>query len=599
MKKAKRPKESSAAAPERPVIQACALLAMAGLSIYVLYEAMDTFVHGLGMLYGLTVYEPDPVDRIFLFWFGGLGLMATIGITLGLSLLLGGRVKTTVRAAFPPIAVALLTLTVMLSAKFLVLNDSPTMDDENVYHFTAQLLLHGRLSLPVALPQQFLAGRWGVNDRDNRLYPMYSHGWPALLAVGYAIHLPWLISPLIAMGIVLLAADFARRVFGVSTARLTVLLFLASPFFVLTGATDLAPPTAALGLMLVVVSMHRYFEDQRARWLWLAGLGAGWVFQARPLNAVAMVTPFFAYWLCHLWKSHGVSLRLASRVVALLTPLAVSIGLYLTANYFMTGSPLIPAYAKELASRGVSSGSPLGFGINYPLSASGTGVHTVGQGILNSAFNLIRLNTWLLGWPLSLLLPLAAPFNLWTRLSLIALGLEAMLYTTFFNPGLCATGPTYFFDSGVLLLVLAAAGICRFGAWYRTQPMAGRAPRLQGALVAAIVVVNVTMFAPIHVRSLISMTEGTSLLPRTLEKEGVRHAVVFVRNVQGPWKADVPYKSYAYHPRSNASFDDDVVLLNDLGPEQDKVALRLYFQGRRGYQYSVDDDWKPRVRTLE
>lgn len=601
MKKAKRSQSTSDAAPApgRPFGLAGALLAMAALSVYVLYAELDTFYHGLGILYGLTVYEPDLFERAFLFWFSGLGLLATIGITLGLGLLLGGRVKESARKVFPTAIVAVLALAAVLGAKFLVLNDSPTMDDENVYHFTAQLLLQGRLSLPAAPPEQFFAGRWGVNDRDHRLYPMYSHGWPALLAVGYAIRLPWLISPLIAMGIVLLALEFARRAYGVSTARLAALLFLFSPFFVLTGAADLAPPTATLGLLLVVVSMLRYFEDDRVRWLWLAGLGAGWAFQARQLNAVAMVTPFFLYWLYHIWKSHGVSRRAIARVAALLAPLAVSVALYLAANHAMTGDAFTPGYAKEFLSRGVRNGSPLGFGVDYPNLAGGTGVHTVGQGFLNSAFNLIRLNTWLLGWPLSLLLPLAAPFNRWTRLCLMAIGLEAILYTSFYNPGLSVTGPTYFYDSGSLLLVLAAAGICRLGAWYRTQPMAARAPRLQGALVAAIIMVNLTMFAPMQVRSLHSMTEGTGLLPETLDKEGIHHAVVFVGNVQGPWKAEVPYKSFAYHPRSNASFDDDVVILNDLGPEQDKAALQQYFQGRRGYQYRVGDDWQPHLVALE
>ena len=120
-----------------------------------------------------------------------------------------------------------------------------------------------------------------------------------------------------------------------------------------------------------------------------------------------------------------------------------------------------------------------------------------------------------------------------------------------------------------------------------------------GPLVTAIVAVNLTMFAPTQVRSLNAMTEGTSLLPKTLEKDGIHHAVVFVHTVQGPWKAEIPYKSFAYHPRSNASFDDDVVILNDLGPQQDKVALELYFRGRKGYQYSVNDDWKPHLAALE
>jgi len=574
--------------PEREIGTALLLLALACAAAFVLYSALDTLYPGAIILYGVSAYEADPFERAFLFWFGGLALVATAGISLGLSLLMPAPTAATKagdrglsrRSIFATAAAVLLLL---IAVKFGVLHNAATMDDENVYHFTARLLTSGRLALPTSVPGEFFAGRWGVNYRHGALYPMYSHGWPALLALGYLIHLPWLIGPLVMSGVFLLAIDFARRVYGPATARLAMLLLVTSPFFILTGATDLSPLATALGTLLVVACGSRYSTDPRARWLVACGVGGGLVLQARPLDSIGL-TPFFLYLLYRNWKA-----RAPLHALALVVPVGVSVSLYLAANYAMNGNPFIPGYVMEFMSRGMKAVTPLGFGTDFNQSTGGIGVHTVAQGIANSALNLTRLNTWVLGWPLGLLLVLGARINAWTRLIFAALGLHAILYVTFFNPGLCLTGPTYFYGYGVLLPVLAASALLRVGDLLPVRP---------GALVAAILFVNLLMFTPMYVRSLFYMTEGTSLLDRTLEEKRIRHAVVFVKNVQAPWVQSDLYKSFAYHPRSNASFDDEVVILNDLGPEKDREALAKYFPGRQGYQYGVDPGWIVKLDQL-
>lgn len=80
--------------------------------------------------------------------------------------------------------------------------------------------------------------------------------------------------------------------------------------------------------------------------------------------------------------------------------------------------------------------------------------------------------------------------------------------------------------------------------------------------------------------------------------EGVHNAVVFVKNVQAPFVAGALYNSFSYSPRTNASFDDDVVILNDLGAEKNRDALR-HFPGREGYLYAVDANWKAQLTPFE
>src|SRR5258706_6333039 len=212
MKKVKRPAEAGTV-PPRHVGLACAMLVMAALCAYVLYSAMETFYAGSNILDGWSAFEPDPVERGFLFWFSGLALIATLGLTVGLSLLLPARKPASNASAMARSTkyfLAVAALAAALGVKFFVLHNSPTMDDENVYRLSAELLLHGKLSVPApaTMPVEFYSGRWGVTARNGGLYPMYPHGWPAILALGYGMHAPWLHAPLVFMGIVLLGVDF-------------------------------------------------------------------------------------------------------------------------------------------------------------------------------------------------------------------------------------------------------------------------------------------------------------------------------------------------------------------------------------------------------
>lgn len=571
-----------------------ALLILGAGSVVALYLALAILHPGEIVEYGFSAFEPGPFENFFLSCYRGLALPATLGFGAALALLLPARK----RALAEPVGVSpkayllvALAFLLVLAAKFLVLHNAPTMDDENVYHFTAQLLLKGKLVLTTGLPTEFIAGRWGIVCEDGKLYGMYPHGWPLLLALGYLAHLSWLINPLLAVAVILLAADFARRAYGANTAMLAMLLFATAPFFILTSATDLSQPAVALGVVGTVAAAVRYSERSDPRWLWLCGAAGGLAFLVRQLTAVGLLAPFFLYLVWRIWKE-----RRLSRIVALAVPLLAAAIIYLALNHATTGNALEPGYTAFLRMRGVKGGI-LGFGTDYT-AAGDKVVHTVGRGFANAFLNLARLNIWLLGWPLSLLPVILARPNLWTRLVLAAVGLQLLLYVGFFNPGLNLTGPTYYYEAGSLLLVLAADGLLRLGRWYQGTTAAQTAPRAPEALAAAILLVNLAMFAPTYARSLYHMTEGSSLLYRSIRQERIEElspagAVIFVRNVQAGWAQKALYKSFVFHPRTNASLEDRIVFLNDLGPEKNGEALRKYFPGRRGIHYGVGGDWKP------
>src|SRR5512137_2274580 len=82
----------------------------------------------------------------------------------------------------PTLAVAVIVLSVVMLIRVYVLRESVGTDDENVYHFQAQILASGRLyaeSLPESI-RPFFDNQFVVNN--GRWYGLYFIGHPLVLA---------------------------------------------------------------------------------------------------------------------------------------------------------------------------------------------------------------------------------------------------------------------------------------------------------------------------------------------------------------------------------------------------------------------------------
>src|SRR5437870_5357858 len=152
------------------------------------YQIVWKVYHGQITDYGVLPYTAGALESSFLYWFAGLGLLATIGLTVGLALLLPPALTVPDWSR----ALILLAVALALAVRFLILQQSPTVDEENVYRFTAQLLTHGRLALHTDLPAELLGSRWGWFRTGQDWAGIYPYGWPFLLAIGSLVRLPWL-----------------------------------------------------------------------------------------------------------------------------------------------------------------------------------------------------------------------------------------------------------------------------------------------------------------------------------------------------------------------------------------------------------------------
>jgi hypothetical protein len=570
--------------PRRWLWGVAALLLAAGAAMGCRQILWHVYEHS-AVEYGATAYGLSSFEAAVYFWTGGLGLLVTMGLTLGGALLLpaGFRVPNRSLALIPLAAAA------ALAARLFVFHGTAVGNEENVYRFTAQLLSHGHLTLPV---DASAAGqRWGWLNRSDTWSGVYPYGWPVLLAFGYLVHGPQFVNPLLAAVVLWLAAAMARRAYGERAGALTLLLLATAPFFVLTAATDMSGPAVAACVLAAMLGVWRFSEDGTTGWIIACGIASGAALLCQPQTAAALLAPWWIWllWML-LWRE-----RRPGKVMLWILPSLAAAAVILALNAVRTGSAWDTPYDVALRAWGVDlSSATLGFGANYR-TAGGVGVHTLGLGILFDFLNLLRLNYWMLGAPLSLLLVWFAPVGRATQLLLSSVMVMLATRATSYNPGLTITGPSEYFEIACLLTILAAAGADRLGAWYSQTPAAPFAPHGWTALIGAMVAANLALFFPLQVRSLAAMSRSNASIEKTIH---AGPAVIFVPNSRLPEAAFDPTIGFVADLPMIASPNDAVIFLAGRGPQQDRATWQKDFPNRRAYRYSPGSDGLPTLEAL-
>ncbi|MGB3148917.1 MAG: glycosyltransferase family 39 protein, partial [Paracoccaceae bacterium] len=176
---------------------------------------------------------------------------------------------------------------------------------------------------------------------------MTAPGWPAALALGVLVGMPWLVNPALAAACVLLAHAIAKRLANRDLADVVALLMGSSPWLLAMAASYMTH-TLTLALMLFAWwLLLRAAEEVRARGLHflLAGLAMGWIFTTRPLDGL-VIGGLTGLWLLFSRKGGVVraalyglgclgtgSLVLAYNTVIAGSPLRQPLGLYIDAHW--------------------------------------------------------------------------------------------------------------------------------------------------------------------------------------------------------------------------------------------------------------------------
>ncbi|MGH7695875.1 MAG: hypothetical protein ACRENH_12880, partial [Gemmatimonadaceae bacterium] len=221
-------------------------------------------------------------------------------------------------------------------------------------------------------------------------------GWPALLAIGAAARIPWIVDPLLAALAVLLTHAVLREIYPPRVARAATVLLAVSPWLLFLGMsfmTHVATLVFALAAALGIARARR-----TGAWLpaLLGGLAVGVVSLIRPLEglAVALILGFWSL------GARGRRLRLAPSV-ALVVGTVVAAAIVRPYNAALTGSASrfpIMMYVNKYYAPGAND---LGFGANRGLGWGaldpfpGHGARDV---VVNALLNSFTINVELFGW---------------------------------------------------------------------------------------------------------------------------------------------------------------------------------------------------------
>ena len=280
----------------------------------------------------------------------------------------------------------------------------PHIVDEVIYLYNARYFAANRAFMP---PPPSSAG-FDVDlmeYRPDKWYAVAPAGWPAMLSLGERFGAGWLVDPVLAGINILLAYLLVTEVFSRRTARITVLLLCASPWYLFMGMnfmTHTFTTTCAWAAFWGVALARR---TGHARWAWLAGAATGIGSLIRPLDGLIVAV------LVGLWAIGvgGRRLRFAS-LAALAAGTAIAGAAVLPYDKVLTGDPLrspLMAYTDEhygpqTNAYGFGPQRGLGWALDpYP-------GHTPFEALINAELNGSCVDTELFGWSTGSLILIAA-----------------------------------------------------------------------------------------------------------------------------------------------------------------------------------------------
>lgn len=328
----------------------------------------------------------------------------------------------------------------------------PHVNDEIVYTLQARLFAAGARTGPPAFAPELLD--FPMWEAAPRAYGVFPPGWPALLAVGEALGLPWLVNPLLALALPPLGYLLARERADETTAVTAAAVLALSPGVWILAASRMSQTSVLVALALAAVVVARG-RDPFGAWIG-AALAVAYVVLARPFDAAVVGGPLL---MAGLWRAPGWRAR-----VALLLAPGLAAALLLADNLALTGDALVfPVNAWFDRVSGRPGCNRLGFGADVGCQATlGTLGHTPDKALTLARLSAERLERLLLGVPGGGLLALGGLLLLRRRVApLLLLGLlPVVAYTAYWSPG-AAYGARFWHPLYLALPLLVAAPLAR------------------------------------------------------------------------------------------------------------------------------------------
>ena len=162
---------------------------------------------------------------------------------------------------------------------FVLTQRYPISGDDYSYLYQAKLFAAGKLwaedpLYDPALPFYDCVETYCLRDDQGRRFSKYPPGWPALLAVGVKLQVPWLVNPLFGALLVFLMLNYTERQMAKELVRITCLSLMLC-FFLCYYAASFRPHIAtALFLFAAFLLYDSAQRRPNPPKLWLVGAGA-------------------------------------------------------------------------------------------------------------------------------------------------------------------------------------------------------------------------------------------------------------------------------------------------------------------------------------
>jgi len=176
----------------------------------------------------------------------------------------------------------------LLSAGYVAyyLRFGPRIIDATSYFLEARSLARGYLAFPVPAPSGSFRGRFLLANRAHELAVIFPPGYPAVLALGFLVHAPLAVGPLLAGLLVLCTYALAKQITGCEeTARVAAALSLLCAALRYHTADTMSHGWCAL---LLAASLWAALRARQWDPL-LSGLAVGWLIATRPITGVVGV----------------------------------------------------------------------------------------------------------------------------------------------------------------------------------------------------------------------------------------------------------------------------------------------------------------------
>lgn len=222
--------------------------------------------------------------------------------------------------------------------------------DESGYSFEARIFSSGHLK---AAP--LLGATPNVRDTPRELFfenhvlrpdgwfPKFPPGWPAVLATGYVLSAPWVITPILGILSLLTVAAIGRQLFSAETGALAVCFAVLSSFYLVNSIGIMSH--ALCGFLSALACFCLFRGLATGRLLFFCGMFAalGFALQVRPYTAFILAVVMTA---AALWQTRS-NPALCFRIFAAGCLIGgIALGAVLFYNRIYTGNFLISPYAQ-------------------------------------------------------------------------------------------------------------------------------------------------------------------------------------------------------------------------------------------------------------